>query len=89
MVPACVLAVLVGCSGGDQGDKLAGEVRIAGSSTVYPISMAMAEEFKKIHPNVRVTVSSTGTGGGFRNFFIPGKTDINDASRPIEASEVE
>jgi len=82
--------VLTGCGGGDDGgDKLSGEIQIAGSSTVYPISMAMAEEFSKLHPNVKVSVSSTGTGGGFKNFFIPGKTDINDASRPIKSSEVD
>ena len=81
--------LLGGCGGGDDagGDKLSGEIQIAGSSTVYPISMAMAEEFSKLHANVKVSVSSTGTGGGFKNFFIPGKTDINDASRPIKASE--
>ena len=83
-------AILGGCGdreGASGGDKLSGEIQIAGSSTVYPISMAMAEEFSKLHPGVKVSVSSTGTGGGFKNFFIPGKTDINDASRPIKASE--
>lgn len=83
-------ALLAGCSGkkdNAKGDKLSGEIQIAGSSTVYPISMAMAEEFSKLHSDVKVSVSSTGTGGGFKNFFIPGKTDINDASRPIKASE--
>ena len=83
-------ACLAGCGGekdSDEREGLAGEIRIAGSSTVYPISMAMAEEFSKLHPNVKVVVSSTGTGGGFKNFFIPGETDINDASRPIKASE--
>jgi len=83
-------AILGGCGdreGATGGDKLSGEIQIAGSSTVYPISMAMAEEFSKLHPGVKVSVSSTGTGGGFKNFFIPGKTDINDASRPIKASE--
>lgn len=85
-------AILAGCSGekgNDEGDKLSGEVQIAGSSTVYPISMAMAEEFSKLHPKVKVAVTSCGTGGGFKNFFIPGKTDINDASRPIKASEAD
>lgn len=74
--------------GGEAGKALSGEVRIAGSSTVYPISMAMAEEFFKKHSDVRIPVSSTGTGGGFSNFFIPGKTDINDASRKIKESEL-
>ena len=81
--------ILGGCGNRDsEGDKLTGEIQIAGSSTVYPISMAMAEEFSKLHPNVKISVSSTGTGGGFKNFFIPGKTDINNASRPIKASEI-
>lgn len=89
---ATLAAILAGC--GDKNDnsysdKLSGEIKIAGSSTVYPISMAMAEEFSKLHPKVKVVVSSTGTGGGFKNFFIPGKTDINDASRPIKASEAD
>ncbi len=82
--------ILGGCDGKDDtsgGGKLSGEIKIAGSSTVYPVSMAMAEEFAKLHPKVKVSVSSTGTGGGFKNFFIRGKTDINDASRPIKASE--
>ena len=85
-----LLAALVsGCGRGEQGGAgtLSGEVRIAGSSTVYPVSTAVAEEFVKKYPQVRVPVSSTGTGGGFSNFFIPGKTDINNASRPIKESE--
>jgi phosphate transport system substrate-binding protein len=67
---------------------LSGSVKIAGSSTVYPISVAVAEEFNKMHPDVEIPIQSTGTGGGFANFFIPGKTDINDASRPIKDSEI-
>ena len=74
-------------SGEMEGSKLAGSVKIAGSSTVYPISVAVAEEFNHIHPQVEIPIQSTGTGGGFKNFFIPGKTDINDASRPIKDKE--
>lgn len=74
-------------SGDTTGSDLTGSVKIAGSSTVYPISVAVAEEFNRIHPNVEIPVQSTGTGGGFKNFFIPGKTDINDASRPMKDSE--
>jgi phosphate transport system substrate-binding protein len=69
--------------------KLSGKIQVAGSSTVYPITVAVAEEFSKLYPDVEVAVQSTGTGGGFKNFFIPGKTDINDASRPIKDSEIE
>lgn len=75
--------------GDTEDSSLTGSVRIAGSSTVYPVTVAVAEEFSRIHPRVEVPVQSTGTGGGFRNFFIPGKTDINNASRPISNSEIE
>jgi phosphate transport system substrate-binding protein len=63
------------------------DVNIAGSSTVYPISLAMAEEFN-IETGIDVQVASTGTGGGFKAFCV-GETDINDASRPMKDSEKE
>jgi len=59
-----------------------------GSSTVYPITEAVAEEFQKQHRGVRVTVGISGTGGGFKK-FCAGETDLSDASRPIKPSEVE
>lgn len=62
------------------------EVAIDGSSTVYPISSAIAEEFSKANRGVRVPVGVSGTGNGFKK-FIAGETDINDASRPIKDSE--
>jgi phosphate transport system substrate-binding protein len=62
-------------------------IKIDGSSTVYPISEAVAEEFGK-KSKVRVTVGISGTGGGFKK-FCNGETDISDASRPIKLSEVE
>ena len=62
---------------------LEGTVEIDGSSTVYPISEAVAEEFNKVYPDVRVNVGVSGTGGGFKRFNI-GETDISDASRPIK-----
>ena len=65
-----------------------GQIRIDGSSTVFPISEAIAEEFGKKSPKVRVTVGTSGTGGGFKKFCV-GETDISDASRPIKASELE
>lgn len=67
---------------------LTGSVKIDGSSTVGPISMAMAEEFMGEYPGVRVTVGISGTGGGFKK-FIAGETDISDASRPIKQSEID
>ncbi|MBT5469679.1 MAG: PstS family phosphate ABC transporter substrate-binding protein [Nitrospina sp.] len=63
-----------------------GKVRVDGSSTVFPITEAVAEEFQKLHRKVRVTVGISGTGGGFKK-FATGQIDINDASRPIKKSE--
>ncbi|MBI4447194.1 MAG: PstS family phosphate ABC transporter substrate-binding protein [Acidobacteria bacterium] len=80
---------LLGCgrSREDALEGLSGTVKVDGSSTVYPITEAVAEEFQREHPNVRVTVGISGTGGGFQK-FTRGETDINDASRPIKASEI-
>ncbi len=63
-----------------------GDVKIDGSSTVFPISEAVAEEFMKVHRNVRVTVGVSGTGGGFKKFCL-GETDISDASRRVKDNE--
>jgi phosphate transport system substrate-binding protein len=68
------------------GAKLSGEIRIDGSSTVFPITEAVAEEFLAIHPEVKVPVGVSGTGGGFKK-FIGKETDINAASRPIKEAE--
>ena len=68
--------------------SLKGAVRVDGSSTVYPIAEAVAEEFSKIAPSVNVTVGMSGTGGGFKRFGN-GETDIANASRAIKPSEVE
>lgn len=70
------------------GSNVSGKVLVDGSSTVFPVSEAMAEEFQKVNPNVRVTVGSSGTGGGFKK-FCAGETDITGASRPVKPSEVE
>lgn len=72
----------------EKSQELSGAIRIAGSSTVYPVCVAVAEEFNRIHPKVEIPIQSTGSGGGFANFFIPGKTDINNASRGIKDSEM-
>jgi phosphate transport system substrate-binding protein len=72
-----------------ESQSLSGDITITGSSTVYPVSVAMAEEFQKKHSGVNISVDSTGTGGGFKNHFCPGNSDINGASRPIKDSEVE
>ncbi len=67
---------------------LQGSVKIDGSSTVFPISEAVVEEFGKSHPRVRATIGVSGTGGGFKK-FCTGEIDINDASRAIKGSETE
>ncbi len=64
-------------------------IRIDGSSTVYPITEAVAEEFQKMKKGtIKVTVGISGTGGGFKK-FCRGETDISDASRPIVKKEME
>jgi len=95
-VPFLFILVLVGCGGENQqdgsaasgADGLVGKVRLDGSSTVFPISEAVAEEYGAVEPRVRVTVGVSGTGGGFKK-FLAGETDINDASRTIKGGEQE
>lgn len=65
-----------------------GDVIADGSSTVFPVTTAVAEEFALVAPNVRVSVGLSGTGGGFKKFCI-GETDISNASRPIKDEEIE
>lgn len=86
LAPAAWL--VMGCLGA--GQVLAQTaVKIDGSSTVYPITEAVAEEFQKLkRGSVKVTVGVSGTGGGFKK-FCRGEIDISDASRPIKASEME
>ena len=67
--------------------ELKGDIKIDGSSTVYPISEATAAAFKKVFPNVNTTVGKSGTGGGFKRFQT-GETDVSDASRPIKDKEL-
>jgi phosphate transport system substrate-binding protein len=67
---------------------LSGDVKADGSSTVFPISEAVAEEFRKKEGAVRVTVGTSGTGGGFKK-LCAGETDLSDASRPIKDTEIE
>jgi phosphate transport system substrate-binding protein len=81
------------CGGGnndggsaDGGTELSGTINIDGSSTVAPLSEAAAELFQEQNSGVRVTVGTSGTGGGFEK-FCAGETDISDASRAIEADE--
>ena len=67
---------------------LKGTIKIDGSSTVFPITEAVSEEFRKESPKVRATVGVSGTGGGFKR-FAAGEIDIADASRPIKKAEAE
>ncbi|MEX0800422.1 MAG: PstS family phosphate ABC transporter substrate-binding protein [Dehalococcoidia bacterium] len=73
--------------GGRDYSGLGGEIRIDGSSTVFPISEAAAEEFSKV-ADTRVNVAFSGTGGGFEK-FCRGETEFSDASRPIEQDEID
>lgn len=65
-----------------------GSVKVDGSSTVLPITEAIAEEFGKVFPRIRVTIGKSGTGGGFEK-FSKGETDINNASRTIKSGEAD
>jgi phosphate transport system substrate-binding protein len=73
-------------SGTGDGTRLTGSISIDGSSTVYPITEAVAEEFRIDQRDVKITVGVSGTGGGFKKFGR-GEVDINDASRPIKSDE--
>jgi len=87
----CLAVLLAGCgksSPSGDGAGLAGSIVIDGSSTVFPISQAVAEEFGNIQPEVKVAVSLSGTSGGFKQFAL-GEIDICDASRPIKETEIE
>lgn len=94
-VTVTLAVVSLAACGGGQSQPASSEtaaapsmIKIDGSSTVFPISEAMAEEFQKANPGVRVTVGVSGTGGGFQK-FCRAETDISDASRPIKAAEIE
>jgi phosphate transport system substrate-binding protein len=77
-----------GASGSSPVSAVSGEITIDGSSTVYPVSEIVAEEFKNQNPEIKVTVGTSGTGGGFKK-FSNGELDIAGASRAIEESEIE
>ncbi len=95
-VAAVFTLALAACSDGEGGagpsttgvptQKLSGSIEGDGSSTVFPITEAVAEEFKKAQPGVDVVVGISGSGGGFKK-FCNGETDFSDASRPIKDEE--
>jgi len=82
--------VLAACGGNTNktSENLSGTIKIDGSSTVYPVTEAVAEEFRSVEPDVQVTIGISGTGGGFKKFGR-GETDISDASRPIKQKEID
>ena len=84
---ALTLAAVTAVAGGAHAaDKI---VKIDGSSTVYPVTEAVAEDFQKLKKGeIKVTVGISGTGGGFKK-FCRGETDISDASRPILKKEMD
>ena len=95
LASAAILALGVAACGSSDDDStsggggdLSGSIRIDGSSTVAPLSEAVAEQFMAENSGVRVTVGTSGTGGGFEK-FCAGETAISDASRAIEEDEVE
>jgi len=91
VVLAACLTVAIGCGGAPQeGAESQGVlITVDGSSTVFPISEAVAEEFGKANPHVRTpTVGISGTGGGMQK-FCRGETDISNASRPIRPTEID
>tara|TARA_B110000305_G_scaffold185549_1_gene206523 strand:+ start:284 stop:1231 length:948 start_codon:yes stop_codon:yes gene_type:complete len=88
---AITATLLVSCGSSSEKAKttneLTGSIKIDGSSTVYPITEAVAEEFRTEQPKVNVTIGVSGTGGGFKKFGR-GEIDISDASRPIKDKEI-
>lgn len=90
-----VLAITAACGAqgtegknqaGEEAKHLQGEIKIDGSSTVFPIMEAVVEEYGMQEPNVKVSVGVSGTGGGFEA-FIAGETELSNASRPIKDEE--
>lgn len=81
---------LVSCTNNSSSSssKLSGNIVIDGSSTVYPITEIVAEEFTYENPDVKVTVAESGTGGGMKK-FVEGEIDIVNASRKIKDSELD
>ncbi|MEM6839708.1 MAG: substrate-binding domain-containing protein, partial [Cyanobacteria bacterium P01_C01_bin.120] len=72
----------------ESGSELEGTITVDGSSTVFPISEAMAEEFQIANPGVRITVGASGTGGGFEK-FCNGESQVSNASRGVKQEEID
>ncbi|UWG47379.1 ABC-type phosphate transport system, periplasmiccomponent [Halanaeroarchaeum sp. HSR-CO] len=83
---------LAGCTSSEEpgsDDGLSGDIRISGSSTVYPVAQEMSRRFAQQNENVNFDITRDGSSGGFENVFIPGDSDINNASRSITESEIQ
>jgi phosphate transport system substrate-binding protein len=97
MIALPLAAALAACGSNGSGDNASGggggakqQVKVVGSSTVYPFTTAVAEQFQKHNPNVSIVVESTGTGAGLKLFCAgvgANFPDIEDASRAIKKSE--
>ena len=85
-----LMFTLAGCGSNSTGEtgQLSGEVTIDGSSTTFPVTEAIAEEFLAVNSDIRVPIGISGTGGGFKKFIVD-ETDINNASRPIKDEEAQ
>lgn len=89
---AAVAFSIIGCGdkknqdGNLENSELSGTITVDGSSTVYPVTEAIAEEFRTVQPRVNVTIGVSGTGGGFKKFGR-GEINIANASRAIKAEE--
>lgn len=87
-----IAAMVVACGEKKQNKEvngqavLTGTIKVDGSSTVFPVTEAVAEEFRAIAPKVKVTIGVSGTGGGFKK-FSRGETNLSNASRPIKDKE--
>jgi phosphate transport system substrate-binding protein len=88
IIAAVFLLAACNSNSSKKSEKLSGTIKIDGSSTVYPITEAVAEEFRVDQPDVQVTIGISGTGGGFKKFGR-GETDLSDASRPIKQKEID
>jgi len=96
LAAVAALALPLAACGGDSSSEgtdnadsgLSGSIVVSGSSTVEPISIAVAEEFSAANPNVNISVDGPGTGDGFK-LFCAGETDINDASSKVKDTQLE
>ena len=89
-LPLAAALAACGSNGGSEGGASKQQIKIVGSSTVYPFTTAVAEQFQRDNPDVSVIVESTGTGAGMKLFCAgvgANFPDIDNASRQIKKSE--